>query len=314
MPPMKPFVLALAGALVAPLPALAQIALTALSLEARSYETAVSWQERGFRPAGLVEYVHVPGHVLLDVRAVFDGPWAEDVPRISVNTRDIRLILPDGRELEPLGGHATWGQMTLQARSLSAQRPRDYPTEDRDLYWNGIFRVPADVPQVTLRLGGEVVFAGALTVPAATREQDAAAFARFEPGQIRRFRRLGMEDGRGETLLSSAIFAPPGMVLASVEVAVSGVATNQVDGSERFSWHTSNFRLVDGSGASLGLIGEEFMRRVLDSQFNSVNIGDTARRTMIWVVPEDLAEARLLFGETEVARVALGSAGVSDER
>ena len=56
------------------------------------------------------------------------------------------------------------------------------------------------------------------------------------------------------------------------------------------------------------------MRRVLDSQFNSVNIGDTARRTMIWVVPEDLTEARLLFGETEVARVALGSAGVSDER
>lgn len=310
----NPLLFAAAGFFASALPALSQIALTALSLEARAYDTAVSWQERAYRPAGLVEYVHVPGHVVLDVRAVFDGPWSDEVQRVSVNTRDIRLVLPDGRELAPLGGQPNWGQITLQARSLSVQRPRNFPTEDRDLHWNGIFRVPGDVTQATLRLGGEVAFAGALTVPAPAREEDAASFARFEPVQIRRFRHLGLEDGRGETLMTSTIFAPPGSALAAVEVAVSGEATNQVDGTERFTWHTHNFRLVDATGATLGLIGEEFMRRVLDSQFNGVNVGETARRTMIWVVPEELTEARLLFGETEVARVDLASAGIIEGR
>ncbi|MCB1407385.1 MAG: hypothetical protein KDK01_14310 [Rhodobacteraceae bacterium] len=304
--------LATALPLVVALPAAAQIDLTALSTETRAYETATSWQERPYRPAGVVEYVSMPGSVILDVRMVFDGPWSDEVQRVSVSSRDIRLVLPDGTELGAVGGHPNWGQMTLQSRSLSGSRPRDFPTDDRDLYWNGIFIVPKGTTTATLRLGGDVRFEGAVTVPGPTREEDAASFATFRPTGVRRFRIAELQDGRGTEAVSSTIPAPQGMVIAEVEIDVSGVMSNQVDGDDRFTWNTHNFRLVDDAGVTMGLVGERFMNRVLDSQYNGVNVGSSTERTVLWVVPEDLTEARLLFGETEVARVPLGTAAITD--
>ncbi|MCL4675006.1 MAG: hypothetical protein KJZ59_03005 [Pararhodobacter sp.] len=315
MPPegsIRALALAAALPLFAALPASAQIDLTALSTETRAYETVTSWQERPYRPAGVVEYVNMPGSVILDVRMVFDGPWSDDIQRISVSSRDIRLVLPDGTELGAVGGHPNWGQMTLQSRSLSGSRPRDFPAEDRDLYWNGIFIVPKGTATATLRLGGDVRFEGPVSVPGLTRPEDAASFATFHPTGVRRFRVARLEDGRGAEAVSSTIPAPRGMVLAEVEIAVEGVMSNQVDGGDRFTWHTHHFRLVDDAGVTMGLVGERFMRRLLDSQYNGTNLGASTDRTVIWLVPEDLGEARLLFGETEVARVPLGTAAITD--
>jgi len=299
-------------ALVTALPAASQIDLTALSAQSFTYETAVSWQERPYRPAGIVEYVNVPGSLILDLRMVFDGPWSDDVQRVSVNNRDIRLILPDGTELNAVGSHPTWGQMTLQTRSLSGRRPRDFPEDDRDLYWNGIFIVPKGTTSATLRIGGDARFDGPVSIPGPGRQTDAAAFADFSVTGVRRFRRAELEVGRGDTAVTSSIAAPPGMVLADVEVRVEGVMSNQIDGDDRFTWHTHNFRLVDVAGQTLGLVGERFQRRLLDSQFSGTDVGDDAERRMLWVVPEDLTEARLLFGETEVARVTLGASAITD--
>ncbi|WP_127105446.1 hypothetical protein [Pararhodobacter zhoushanensis] len=310
--PFRAFALSSALALLA-LPGLAQVTLTPLSVTARSYESASNWQERPYRPAGLVETVRIPGHVLVDVRAVFDGPWSDSIERVQANTRDILLVLPDGTELEAQGSYATWGQLSLQSRTMSARRPRNFPDEDQDVYWNGMFRVPKGVNTATLRIGGDDVrFEGQVSIPGPVMEEDAAAFASFRPTAVRRFRTVALEDGRGDEMMSSTITAPAGMVLAEVEIEVTGVTSNQVDDGERFTWNTHNFRLVDASGATMGMIGERFMRRILDSQFNGTDIGDSAERTVIWVVPEGLTEARLLFGETEVARVALGSAAITE--
>lgn len=299
-------------ALGAAFPALAQIDLTALSTEARAYDTLTSWQERAYRPAGVVERIHVPGSMILDIRMVFDGPWTDDIARVSVSSRDIMLVLADGTELQAVGGHPAWGQATLQARSLSASRPRDFPTDDRDLYWNGLFVIPKGTASATLRLGGDVRFEASIPVPPPTAEDIAATFATFSPSAVRRFRVVNLEDGRGNNAVSSSIRAPVGMVLAEVEVDVQGVVSNQIDENNRFTWHTHNFRLVDDAGHSMGLVGERFMQRLLDSQYSGTNVGDTADRTMIWVVPETLTEARLLFGETEVARVQLGTAAITE--
>jgi len=312
IPTVRAISLAAFVPLCAALPAVAQIDLTALSVETRSYDTVVSWQERPYRPAGLVEYVHVPGSLILDVRMVFDGPWSDEVQRVSVSSRDINLILADGTELRAVGSQPHWGQMSLQERSLSGSRPRDFPEDDRDLYWNGIFIVPKATQTATLRVGGAASYEGPVSVPGPTREDDAASFASFEPMAVRRFRATNLTDGRGDAAVTSSIRAPAGTVLAEVEVDVTGLASNQIDGDDQFSWHTHNFRLVDDAGQTLGLVGERFINRILDTQFSSTDVGETTDRTMIWVVPESLTEARLLFGETEVAQVALGSAPVTE--
>ena len=294
-------------------PALAQTDVTALSLSARAYDHVTSWQERSFRPAHLTEVLRIPGQQLIDVRVVLDGPWTDSVERAQANARDIHLVLPDGTELSPRGGYQYWGQLSLIARSISARRPRDFPTADEDIYWNGLFVVPEGVTQATLTIGGDDIrFSGAVTIPKPSTEDDASAFASFQPTGVRRFRVAELQDGTGANALSSTISAPPGMVLAEVEVAITGTASNNANGDERFNWSTSDFRLTDPQGASLGLVGERFMRRILDSQFNGVDVGASAERKMVWLVPEGLAEARLLFGETEVAVVDLGGAAVTE--
>ena len=301
-----------AGMLAAASAAAAQTPLTALEIEARSYETAVSWQQRDWRPAGLVEYVHTPGYVMLDLRAVFQGPWTDNLSRLSVPARDIRVLLPDGTEVEPMGQMRYRGQMTLQSRSLSGNRPRDFPNDAGNIHWNSVFRVPLGTPSIVLRIGGDAAFSAEIPVPPPQREEDAASFAQFEPRQVRRFRTVSLQDGRGTAQVQSSISALPGHVLASVDIEITGLASNTFDARERFMWHTNNFRLVDEEGQTMWMVGERFMQRLLDSQFNGVDVGRSATRTVIWMVPETLERALLLFGETIVAEVDLSRAVISD--
>lgn len=310
---MKPIFPLAAALSLAALPALAQTDLTAISLTARAYDQVTSWQERGFRPAGLTEVVRVPGHILLDVRAVLDGPWSDTIERVQAGSRDIRLVLPDGRELEPEGGYQYWGQLGLVPRTISARRPRDFPEADADIHWNGLFLVPEGVTQATLTIASaDIRFSGMVSVPKTSTPEGAASFASFTPQGVRRFRVAELQDGNGAGAVPSTLTALPGTVLADIEVRVGGIASNNADGDDRFNWSTSDFRLTDGQGTTLPLVGERFMRRVLDSQFNGVDIGDATERRMLWLVPEDLTEARLLFGETEVARIDLASAAITE--
>ncbi|WP_417587579.1 hypothetical protein [Pararhodobacter oceanensis] len=309
----RAFCLSCAMAAITALPAIAQVNLTARTSQSFTYDTAVSWQERAYRPAGIVEYVHVPGSLLLDLRMVFEPPWSDDFDRVSINTREIHLILPDGSELRPIGSHSNWGQMLLRPSSVSARRPRDFPDDPGAIHWNGVFVVPKGISTATLRFSDDdTQFQGNVTIPAPSQPQDAASFADFSVSEVARFRRAELQDGRDETAISSYIQAPAGMVLAEIEVEIEATGSNQSDGDDRFTWHTHNFRLVDAAGQTMGLVGERFQRRLLDSQFSGTDVGDDSERTMLWVVPEGLSEARLLFGETEVAQVALGAATITD--
>ncbi|WP_334193809.1 hypothetical protein [Pararhodobacter sp.] len=295
------------------LPALAQTDLAAISLTARAYDHLVSWQERSFRPAGLTEVIRAPGHILLDVRAVLDGPWSDTIERVQAGSRDIRLVLPDGRELEPEGGFQYWGQLSLIPRSISARRPRDFPEADADIHWNGLFLVPEGVSQATLTIASDDIrFSGVVTVPKTSTPESAASFASFTPRDVRRFRVAQLQDGNGDGAVPSTLTALPGTVLADIEVEVSGLAGNNADGEDRFNWSTSDFRLTDPQGTTLPLVGERFIRRLLDSQFNGVEVGASTERRMLWLVPEGLTEARLLFGETEVATLDLAGAAITD--
>lgn len=307
------FLVPLGAALVLAGASHAQTALSALSLEARAYDTVISWDQRDWRPAGVVEYVHTPGQIMLDLRAVFAGPWSESLSRLSVNSRDVRVVLPDGTEVEPSASYRYAGQMALSPQSLSASRPRDFPTSPGNIFWNSTFRVPAGTQTIELRItGDEASFSAEVAVPPPGHEVDPASFASFRPGTVRRFREVHLEEGRDTRLLQSMMRAPAGHVFAEIEIEVSATGSNQMDGGQRFNWHTHNFRLVGPDGTTMPLIGERFMRQLLDSQFNGVDVGRSAQRTVLWLVPEGVTDLTLRFAETPVAAVSLASATILD--
>ncbi len=283
--------------------------LTLSSLKTYAYASVVNWSERDWRPSGVEEIIAVDGMVLLDVRAVFDVPWTEDLSRLSISSSDIMLILPDGTEIQSFGSYEYWGMFHANAASASASRPRDFPEEDRDLYYHSVFLVPEDTTTATLRLpadDGEPGWEGPVEVPSLSAEQDAAMFAEFTVTDVGILGQLDLEDGRDSRAFTSTIPAPAGYIFADLEIDILAFAANEFDGDGRFYWHTYDFRLVGPEGQTYPLIGERFIDKLLDAQFSGVSVGDTADRRAIWMIPEGTMTATLMFGQTAVTEVTLG--------
>jgi hypothetical protein len=300
--------IALVGALLFSLPAQAEVQLTLQSLKTYAYDEVVSWQERDFRPYGLEEVVAVEGMVILDIRAVFDVPWSDELDRLSVSSRDIALILPDGTEVASFGSYEYWGMMHTIAQGISISRPRDYPEEDEDLYWQSLYLVPEGTASAVLRIGDPeeaVVWQGDVTVPGVEAEQDAAMFAEFRVTDVDRFRVAELEDGRDTTRMTSTLTAPAGQVLVDLEIEVTALSANEFEADGDFQWHSYDFRLTGPEDETFFLVGERFQNRILDWQFNGVNVGEATTRRLVFMVPEGTTAATLRFGMTAVAEVDL---------
>ncbi len=309
---IRPLILGAALALSATsLAAQSTSGLTLSSLKTYAYDSVVNWTERDFRPSGVEETISVDGMILLDVRAVFDVPWTDDLARLSISSTDILLILPDGTEIQSFGAYEYWGMFHASASSATATRPRDFPDADADLYYHSMFLVPAGTTTATLRLpaaDGEPGWEGPVGVPGASAEQDAAMFAEFTVTDVARFRTLSLEDGRDSRAFTSTIAAPAGQVFADLEVDVLAFAANEFEGDGRFFWHTYDFRLVGPAGETYPLMGERFLQKLLDWQFSGVAVGENADRRAIWLVPEGVTGATLMFGLSPVAEVVFDGA------
>lgn len=286
----------------------AQSGLDLKSIETFAYDSMLNWTERSTRPHDAMEVAAVEGHVFFDIRAIFDVPWTDELSRLSVSARDITLTLPDGTDILNFGRYEYWGMMTATSAGVSMSRPRNHPDEDADLYWHALFIVPQGVTTATLTIPGEPGWQGEVTIPATGPEQVAADFATFQVLAADRLRMVALEDGRDTQRLLSTITAPKGSILADLNLAVTPSASNDTGDSDRFFFRTYDFRLVGDSGENFWPLGERFMDRVLDWQFNGVTVGDTATRRMLWIVPEDVTRATLYFGLTPVAEVDLTAA------
>ncbi|GGL74420.1 hypothetical protein [Wenxinia marina] len=297
---------------LAPLSALAQTGLDLISSETAAFDSMVLWNERDVRPIGLTEVARVEGQIFFGVSLILDVPWSDDLQRVSINSSDIKLTLPDGTELQAIGAYDYLGMMELGSPGLSVSRPYNWPESDADARWQGVFLVPEGTSGGTLTFPGEPGWSGEVTVPAVGREVDAASFAAFTIADVDRYRRIALEDRRAGLDIGSVLTPLPGHVLADVEIEIAPTASNRTANEERFHWSTSFFRLVAADGTTYWPAGERFMDRLLDDQFNGVDPGESATRRVVWMVPEAADVAFLFYGDTMVAQVDLTGA-VADE-
>jgi len=297
--------------LAAPLAAQSVTGLDPIDITTFAYDRMESWTERDVRPAGVVEMAEVEGMIFFDVRGIFNVPWSDDLSRLSISSSDILLVLDDGTEIKPFGAYEYWGMMHLNPRGASVSRPRDFPEGDADLYWHSLFLVPEGTASATLRLSndeGLPGYEGTVTVPKISQELQSAVLAEFSVVDEARFRSLATIDGRDTQRVTMTMDAPPGYIFADIEVEIAPLAANEFDDDPRYYWHTYDFRLVGLDGTTFHPIGERFQDKILDYQFSGANPGDSATRRMVWMVPEDVAEATLMFGSVPVTPVTLASA------
>ncbi|WP_373353555.1 hypothetical protein [Pseudoroseicyclus sp. CXY001] len=102
-------------------------------------------------------------------------------------------------------------------------------------------------------------------------------------------------------------------MLADIEMAVTGLKSNELEQDERFYWMTTDFRLNSPAFGDLPLVGERFMSELMDRQFNGVSVGETALRRMVYLVPEGLPGVELMYGDEVVAEVVFRGGGVGGQ-
>ncbi len=286
--------------------------ITPLSLEAHAHSSLVSWQEwvLGPRPCCIPEVLSQEGMVFLDVRAVFDVPWSEDLTRVNVRARDINVILEDGTELGAVGAYENYGMFKHVPPSAGQTRPRDWPESDSDLHYHAVFLIPADAAEVTLVIGE--TFSGEITVPPLTEPATAASYAEMAVTNPRFHASLSTQHTMGGLEIPGSLSAPDGFAFLELTVDITGLESNDTSGGNRFHWRTHNFHLVMPDGIHASLIGERFQTRIFAGHLNSVDVGQTQTEDMIWAVPVGVEAMALYFGGTQVAEIDLSGVALPE--
>jgi len=141
------------GALGA-LPVLAQSPLTLSGMSVYRYETLVDHSGNSGSFCCAPYELGGPDGQFFYIRAVFDVAWTEDLDRVSVSSSDIMLQLPGEDEGRRAQGRYDWfGVFQPSAGSLSERRPRDWPNETAQVFFNVIWYLPRDASSATLIIG-----------------------------------------------------------------------------------------------------------------------------------------------------------------
>lgn len=288
--------------------ALAQIA-TVKAVETAAYSSLENWDEKEGRPLGMVETIAVDGHHILQVAVQLDIAWSEAVDQVRVQSRDIALVLSDGTEVAAFGTARELGRVSTNGPSLSARRPRDFPEKDEDAFYFAYFLVPQGQTEATLKLGGDLAMEVPVSIPELSQQPTAPEFADVAVRLVRVFKVANTEDRD----LTMTLRPPEGHVFVELTLDITPRTANETDGDASFSYATTDFHLGTAEGQSYPLAGQRFMKRVLDSFPNTVKVGDTQDRTILWAVPEDVTAATLYFTGVKIAEVDWAGQQVLDQ-
>ncbi|WP_071675560.1 hypothetical protein [Nioella nitratireducens] len=196
------------------------------------------------------------------IRAIFDVAWSDDLDRVSVNSSDILLTLPDDEEGRRAVGRYDWyGIYNPSADSISERRPRDWPEETAQAFLNGIWYLPAGSTSATLTIGEadeilDVPVNLAVEVSPVIQPSQTMLFALRG---ISRVDEMTSEVRYNGTSIPGHLAASAGQILRVAFDATPAFSTDTdaQQGENRAFLRNSWFTLVGPDGAILTLLGSQ---------------------------------------------------------
>lgn len=258
---MKSIILAASIGLLSVVPAVAQSVLAPASVTIQRYDEIVSAE------GGSGHYCCAP-HVLesgpaadfYHVRVVFDVAFSDTLDRVSINSRDIGLMLPGATEaLRNIGRFDYLGIFEFGSSSVFAQRPRDWPNETEQAFIDAVWIVPEGVTSAALVVGEAGaqlqvpldlnVAAGQPVSPGATLQAAVTGFGAETA--------LAVSDRHNGQDIAGRVVPAAGQALR-LDLAVTpliSTATDAQAGENRFFMYADYFSLVGPSGLPLPFMG-----------------------------------------------------------
>ncbi|MEO0994422.1 MAG: hypothetical protein AAFX62_11510 [Pseudomonadota bacterium] len=237
----------------------------------------------------------------VEVRRRLDVPWSDVLTSVRVTEKDILVELPDGSTLETFGRMTYAGKFRTSQPRLWAIKPKNWPEQDSDAYVAPVFQIPEEITSVVLKIGD--LFETVIEIPEPTDMDHPADFARFEILGHRRFDGFKRDGSGTHKQRSWELVLPDGFTLLELDIAMTGLMANNIFNEKTLSWRGTDFDLVDTRGVTMGWVGERWSNTIHQEGVGTIGLGETEIVKLIWLVPEDLQEFRLLFGDREIGRL-----------
>ena len=251
---------------------------------------------------GVRETLRPEADLLAAVRIVLVPEWTDQIKRLQVDHKEIKLSLPDGAEVTMVGYFERFGMFSLQTRSLYAYRPNNWKEKTDPVIFNAVFSVPAETREAVFKIGDTstpVQFPSEVSpVP------DPAEAVQVEIIESRLVDSIQAEYRVGELKPKpvTVITCPTGKFM-EVKVKITPVRSNG-DSPDNFFWYTPWFAARLETGEYVAVEGELFMDGLSNNVSHNLGRGSdgwsSGQATLYFPVPNSAAGFQLVYVFSEV--------------
>ena len=253
---------------------------------------------------GVDETLKVEGNKLVSIRVKILPVWTDQIDKVKVDDKDIKIVTPDGQEILMIGEFERFGQFRLNAHGLYAYRPNNWKEKEKIFYYNAVFAVPAGVEKAEFKLGA--VSAG-IDIPAASQPAPLAADAvKVEITGVKKVESLNSEKrvGKLDPKPVTTITNPHGDIL-EVKIKITPLKGNG-DTPDHFFWYTPWLALATADGRFIGTFGEMFMDKITNNvshnlSRNSSGEWGSGEASLYFAIPKNVTDFKLIYVGQPVA-------------
>lgn len=197
----------------------------------------------------------MPGHHFVYVRAIYDVAWTDEYDRLNVSFSDIGLLLPgDAEPRQAVGRMTNVGEFAFNGTSLTARRPRDWPEDNAQAYYNGVFMVPDAITSGTF-VFDETTYSQELDLTAPLTElTDPASLVTINVLALAQVNELVTTERSGRLELVGRITPTLGHMM-QLDLTVQPNVSNDIDGDNAHFFRSTDFTLVGPDNAPLRNVG-----------------------------------------------------------
>ena len=253
---------------------------------------------------GIEETLKVDDRKLVAIRLKILPVWTDQIDKINVDDKDIKLVTPQGDEILMIGEFERYGQFRLNAQGFYAYRPNNWKEKEKNFYYNAVFAVPRDLDKAEFKMGP---VGAAIKIPndskAPPLASDTVQVVITGVGKvesIRNEKRVGTLEPRPQTVITN----PHGDIL-EVKIKITPVQGNG-DEPDHFFWYTPWLSLATENGRFIGTFGEMFMNKITNNvshnlSRNSDGEWSSGEATLYFAVPKSISAFKLIYVGQPVA-------------
>ncbi len=259
--------------------------------------------------AGISEKLWPQGGVLWAVSVSIAPPWTDELKKVNIDYKHIRLVKANGDEIPMIGYFERYGQFRLQTKSLYASRPSKWKDKPESILYNCVFAVPQGETELEFKFGkatAKVTAPETVSPPPNPAEvvKLEIAGARLVD-EVKNHHRVGKLKPEPETTAK-----PIGGRFLEVKIKLTPTKGNSLKKDTHFFWYSPWIGVMLDNGQYVPTIGEEFMGKLNNNVSHNLSKSKdkwgSTEATFYFLVPDGVKSFKLMYRDQPMAEGNIG--------